>query len=114
MEKAYEVEYDNLVLSGHDIDIKLINIDMAENSEAGVIERGQVLDLTEEGKYTLHASEGDVNCIVAQPVEYTAEDKEVTAKCYITGEFRTSEVKAEVELTDKDVERFREKGIILS
>lgn len=112
MKKAYEIGSDNLILDGHPQDVRNIIVDVSGKATDGTVNRGQVIDLT-DNVYKEHAEAGDVNCIVAESVEYKATDSSVVVPCYITGSFRKSALSTEVELTDTDVERFRELGIIL-
>lgn len=113
MGKAYEVNNDNLVLDGQRIDVKNMEITISDTETAGVIERGQVIDSTSSG-YIVHETAGKSNAIVAECVEYEAGETTVVVPCYITGEFRKSEVITDVELDDTDVEALRLAGIILS
>lgn len=112
MKKEYEIGSDNMILDGQKQDVKNITVDVSGKTSDGVVSKGQVLDLA-EGKYTVHAENGDVNCIAAGNAEYKAEDASVVVPCYITGSFRKSALVTDVALTEKDEERFRELGIIL-
>ena len=112
MEKAYEIGSDNLILDGHTQDVRNIIVDVSGKTADGTLKRGQVIDL-KDNTYQEHDEAGDVNCIIAKNVEYKSTDSSVVVPCYITGSFRKSELSTAVELTDTDVERFRELGIIL-
>ena len=124
MAKEYEVGSDDLVLSGQNVDVKNIEITVAEAgaSDAGELSRATVIDrhvVTDTSKhittvtYVEHAVSGEANVIVAQPVKYAKGDKAVVAPCYITGEFRESSLITSVALEDSDKEALRVAGIIL-
>lgn len=113
MKKAYEVGSDNLVLGGHDIDVKNTPVDVSKKTEAGVIKRGQVIDYSNASGYTEHSENGKVNRIAECDVSYGAGDNTVIVPCYITGSYRKNELVTGVELTETDEEEFRSLGIIL-
>ena len=109
---AYEVEKDNLIYEAkHPIDVKIVQVKITSDA-AGVIKRGQVIDC-ETGEYSIHAKSGEPCMIAEEDTSYAADDTEVTVPVYISGTFRASEVIADPELTDADIETLRTKNIIL-
>lgn len=109
---AYEVEKDNLVYDAkHPVDVKVVQVKVTAD-EAGVIKRGQVID-SEAGEYSIHAASGEPCMIAEEDTSYAADDTEVAVLVYISGTFRASEVIANPELTDADIETLRIKNIIL-
>lgn len=112
--EAYEMKKDNLVYDlSHQRDARNISIAVTEG-ENGIIKRGQVIDYSEtEGKYTLHTSEGMAAAITASDTFYTESDTEITVPVYISGTFRTQACITDTELTTKDIENLRSKGIYL-
>ncbi len=109
---SYKVEADHLIYdTTHPVDAKNVQV-LITPMDAGVIERGQIIDVS-EGTYTLHEESGTPSCIAAENVTYTEDDTDVIVPCYITGAFHAKRVIASPELTETDVETLREKGIIL-
>ena len=116
MEKANKMvgtmERDKLIYDmTHPIDAKVIKIKISAKAD-GKIKRGQVIDFKEDA-YSIHSADGEVSVIAAEDVEYTSTDTEIMVPVYISGTFRASEVIADPELTDKDMEKLRGKGIYL-
>ena len=110
--EAYVVEKDKLVYDAkHPIDAAAVRVKITAG-ESGVIRRGQVLDCA-GGVNSVHAADGSVSAIAAEDTSYVTGDTEITVAAYISGTFRASEVIAEPELTDGDIEAFRGKGIYL-
>lgn len=110
--EAYFVDKDKLVYDArHPIDAAAVRVKITAD-DSGEIERGQVLDCA-DGVYSVHADGGSVSAIVAEDTSYVSSDTEITVAAYISGTFRASEVIAEPELTDGDIEAFRGKGIYL-
>lgn len=110
--KAYESSFDNLISDiKHQVDVRAIPVTLTPGS-AGVIKRGQVIDL-DEGACKLHTSGGTANCIVAEDTEYGESDSTVTCAVYITGDFNKSAIISDVEITDSDIERLRGLGIFI-
>lgn len=109
---AYKVEKDKLIYDAkHPIDVRAIQVSVTP-SAPGVLKRGQVIDVA-AGVYSKHAASGEVSAIVQEDVSYAQDDTDLIVPVYISGTFRTSEVIAEPELTEEDIETFRTKGIIL-
>lgn len=109
---AYKVEKDNLIYDAkHPIDVRIVQVKITENS-AGVLQRGQIIDC-DTGEYSKHATSGEPCVIVEEDTSYAADDTEIAVPVYISGTFRTSEVIADPELTEADIETLRTKGIIL-
>lgn len=109
---AYKVEKDKLIYDAkHPIDVKMIQLTITAD-KGGVVKRGQVVDYA-SGTYSIHAASGEVSAIVEEDTSYAADDTEIVVPVYISGTFRTSEIIANPELTEADVETLREKGIIL-
>lgn len=109
---AYAVEKDKLIYDAkHPIDAKMIQLTITSDKD-GIVKRGQVVDCA-SGAYSIHAMSGEVSAIVAEDTSYAADDTEIAVPVYISGTFRMSEVIANPELTEADLETFRTKGIIL-
>lgn len=110
--QVYAMEKDKLVYDAkHPVDVKAVQVTITAN-EAGKLKRGQLLDCT-AGEYSVHEEDGDASAIVAETTSYSSDDTAVTAVVYISGTFRTCEVIADPEITDKDIEALRGKGIYL-
>lgn len=109
---AYVVEKDRLIYDAlHPIDADTVPLSITPESN-GVIERGQLIDCN-DGTYSVHAEKGVASAIVAEDTSYASDDTEITVPVYISGAFRASEVKADSELTEADIETLRGKGIYL-
>ncbi len=110
--EAYAMEKDRLVYDAkHPIDAAAVRVTVPEGIK-GVVKRGQVLDC-KDGVYSIHAEGGEASAIAAEETDYASDDTEITVAAYISGSFRASEVIADPELTDKDTEVLRGKGIYL-
>lgn len=110
--QAYAMEKDKLVYDAkHPIDAAAVQVTITAD-ESGVVKRGQLLDC-KDGEYSLHASDGEASAIVAEDTSYASDDTEITIVVYISGTFRTSEVIANPDITDADIEALRGKGIYL-
>jgi hypothetical protein len=105
-------EKDRLIYdSSHVLDGRneLVTLDV---TGAGVLKRGQVLDLKEDN-FCVHAQDGEVSLIVAEDTPYEESDTVIPVQVYTSGCFRKEVLVTDVELTPKDVETFRSKGIWL-
>ena len=116
MEKANKMvgtmERDKLIYDmTHPFDAKAVTVTISVKAD-GKIKRGQVIDFKEDA-HSIHSADGEASMIAAEDVEYASTDTEITVPVYISGTFRASEVIADPELTDKDMEKLREKGIYL-
>ncbi|MCM1058323.1 MAG: hypothetical protein NC517_12060 [Firmicutes bacterium] len=110
--QAYVMEKDRLIYDAkHPIDGAAVVVKIQADAD-GVIKRGQLLDC-EDGVYRVHAADGKASAIVAEDAGFEAGETEITAAVYISGSFRASEVIANPEITDKDVEALRGSGIYL-
>lgn len=110
--EAYQHEPDNLIYDrSHEPDASNVTVTLSDE-KAGILRRGQVLDLAEDA-YAVHAADGKPGAIVAQHTEYAADDKELTVTVYISGTFRRSACISAVELSAADVEELRCRGIYL-
>lgn len=112
--QAYAMEKDRLIYDAkHPIDAAAVRMQITAE-EGGTVKRGQVLDYADtDGKYRVHTEGGEARVIVAEDAEYAPEDTEITVVVYISGTFRASEVIAEPEITDSDIETLRGNGIYL-
>lgn len=111
-EKVHEEKKDNLIYDYlRLIDSRAVTLTLTGDT-AGTVRRGQVIDF-DAGRYSLHATGGTANCIVAESTEYAKGDTEVVVPVYISGDFRTSAVLSDVELTDTDTESLRGFGVVL-
>lgn len=109
---AYAVEKDRLIYDAkHPIDVANIPVSVTP-SDAGKIERGQVIDC-KDGEYSLHAALGEPSAIVAEATSYAADDTAIVVTVYTSGTFRASEIIADPELDAADTETLRSKGIYL-
>ena len=109
---AYAVMNDKLIYDGiHPIDGGAVEVKTPEGT--GGIKRGQIIDVTADGEYVLHADKGTPSVIAAENVEYAEDEDTVTVPIYISGTFRKSEVISDVELTAGDLETLRSKSIYL-
>ncbi len=111
---AYVVGKDKLIYDGtYPIDGDSVPVTIAADTD-GVIRRGTIIDFNgEKGEYTIHKEGGSPNRIVAEDTEYMAEDTEVVVPTYAGGTFRSSEITAEPELGEADIETLRSLGIHL-
>ena len=111
---AYTVGKDKLIYDGtYPIDGNAIVLTITADAD-GVIKRGNVIDFDKDSEeYSLHKEGGVPSCIVADDTEYSAEDTAVVVPSYISGTFRASEVIADPELNEADVETLRSVGIHL-
>lgn len=111
---AYTVEKDKLIYDGtYPIDGDAVPVTIAAGAD-GRIYRGTLIDFDREsGEYTIHKEGGTPNRIVAEDTEYAAEDTAVVVSTYAGGTFRTSEIIAEPELQEADIETLRSLGIHL-
>lgn len=111
--EVYTVENDNLIYDAkHPVDAE--NIVFANNkSETGKLERGMLLD-EESGTYTKHVAGGNASVIIAEDVEFAADEQTVVVPCYTSGSFRASKIKATAAaLTDATKITLQNKGIYL-
>lgn len=110
--QAYAMEKDKLVYdTKHPIDATPVKVTITAD-ESGIVKRGQLLDYN-DGEYSLHTEGGEASAIVAEDTSYEAKDTEITIVVYISGTFRTSEIIADPDITEVDVEVLRGKGIYL-
>jgi len=110
-EEAYKVERDKLVYdSSHPVDAKNVTVTVPEGT--GIFKRGEILDF-KDGKYAVHTEGGTASVIVGENTPYAEDDTELAVPAYISGSFRLSECFASVELTERDIESLRAKGIYL-
>lgn len=111
---AYGVEKDKLIYDNtYPIDGDVVPVNITADT-SGVIERGTVIDFDESnGEYTLHKASGKPSRIVAENTEYEAEDATAVVPTYAGGTFRASEIIADPDLDEADVEELRKVGIHL-
>lgn len=110
--QAYVMEKDKLVYDArHPIDAAAVQVTVTSD-EGGEVKRGQLLDYS-DGEYSIHSEGGEASVIVAEDTSYESDDSEITVAVYISGTFRTSEVIADPDITDADIETLRGKGIYL-
>lgn len=108
---AYVVEKDKLIYDfSHPLDGMNFTVKIEADTN-GVIQRGELLDIAEDGTYTVHKEAGVPCAIVSENAEYAADDTEIIVSAYISGTFRKSEIKAELDTAE--VEELRSKGIYL-
>lgn len=111
--EAYTVDRDRLIYDAtHKIDATAVPVEIASDSE-GVIRRGQLLYYKSDGKFSVKKADGDASVITAETTSYSADDTEIVVEAYISGTFKRSEIVADGDLTDGDVEALRGKGIYL-
>lgn len=112
--QAYVIEKDKLIYDGtYPIDGDAVPVVITADTD-GVIRRGTIIDFNREsGEYTIHKEGGIPNRIVAEDAEYAAEDTAVVVSTYAGGTFRTSEIIAEPDLGEADIETLRGLGIHL-
>lgn len=110
--QAYAMEKDKLVYdASHPIDAAAVKVTIT-GDEGGEIKRGQLLDYA-NGEYRFHTAGGEASVVVAEDTSYEPGDTEITVVAYISGPFRRSEVIADPDITDADIETLRGKGIYL-
>lgn len=111
--EGYTMTPDNLIagnaqnLRGRVVEVTVTAAQVKE------IKRGQVIDVTSEGKYSLHAKGGTPSVIAAETVEVNPEATKVSIEVYDSGEFRELHLITSEALTAADKETLREKNIIL-
>lgn len=109
---AYAVEKDKLIYDAkHPTDVANITVTVTPG-EAGEMKRGQIIDC-KDGKYSIHAENGEPSAVVAETAGYAADDTEIIVTVYTSGTFRASEIIADPELDTADAEALRGKGIYL-
>lgn len=112
-ENIGEMKPDDLIYDAtHQLDARVVEVEIASGGKGGTLERGRVLDL-KDGAYAVHAEGGAANVIVAESTEYSGEDDAVSVSAYISGSFRQSALVSDVELVPGDIEKLREVGIIV-
>ena len=111
--EGYTVTQDNLIagnaqnLRGRVVEVTVTAAQVKE------IKRGQVIDITSDGRYSLHAKGGTPSVIAAETVEVDQEATKVPIEVYDSGEFRELYLITSEALTASDRETLREKNIIL-
>ena len=111
--EGYTVTQDNLIagnaqnLRGRVVEVTVTAAQVKE------IKRGQVIDITSDGRYSLHAKGGTPSVIAAETVEVDQEATKVPIEVYDSGEFRELYLITSEALTAADRETLREKNIIL-
>jgi hypothetical protein len=110
--------YDELIYdAGLPIERDTVTVSITAGT-AGTIAKGQVIDVafdaeTDAATYSVHAADGAVHSIVAETEPYDAAADSVVVQVYTSGNIRASKVVTTVELTDKDIDAFRTRGIVL-
>ena len=114
---VYNVEFDDLIYDGsHPVDGKNVTLSIAAADANGKVEKGRVVDYDDtNNKYVLHAANGEVFGIVAEDTKYDTVNATtaVVVPVYLSGAIKKAGLVKDVELTETDVEKFREKGIFL-
>lgn len=112
--EAYELKGDGLIYDYYGlIDGKTLTVSL-DGTTAGVLKRGQLIDFdASTGTYKKHVSGGVANCIVEHDIEFATGEKEIVVSVYTGGNFRTSKVISDSEITVTDKENLRSKNIIL-
>ncbi len=110
--EAYVATPDNLIYdSKHPIDAENLEVTL-DVSAAGTVKRGQIIDVS-SGAYSIHANGGTPSAVVAEDTDYAADDTKVVVPCFVSGTFRLSEIIADPDLTEANLELLRSKGIFL-
>ena len=114
---VYNVEFDDLIYDGsHPVDGRAVTLSIAASNADGLVAKGQVVDYDDANdKYALHAANGEVYGVVSEDTEYDTLNttSSVVVPVYLSGALRRTKLVTGVELTEADVEKFREKGIFL-
>lgn len=117
--KADNLELDRLAVTIKNIPVFVGTTETVEGETvttgaetAGVIKRGQVIDLT-SGTYVAHATPGKANVVAFTDIAYEAGATDVIVPVYVTAKLRKSELVSTADVTAADKEALRVAGIIL-
>ncbi len=111
-EAGYSVNHDSLVYDGSKpIDGTVLEITVPKGKVTEV-KKGQIIDVA-AGVYSVHAASGTPAAVAAETVEVDKDAEKVQIEAYTSGNLKRSGIISDPELTADDIEKLREKNIIL-